>query len=255
MFPRSIRIWNTLPNNAVTSSSIAGFRGAAITHHTGHVATPRTKDAVREGHTCTTFALHLAHCIYTPSMSPRSPQYITGAPAALDTAHPSPGQRSRFWESNSSRFKVQGTSHYQPPNNAIQCARNVVFIHKFSKNLPTVGGKNPSHTLPPLGHFAPMLWPPVDHPRCTTVTGIAKMHKGPIFWSPLIGVKENFKRGNIMGLVHMPPHIVTNHLTSLLIVTNREVNRDGRKAIALSVCGHRPIFPPHFTNSSLFLAV
>ena len=38
--------------------------GSSITHHTGHVATPRTKDAVREGHTCTTFALHLAHCIY-----------------------------------------------------------------------------------------------------------------------------------------------------------------------------------------------
>ena len=30
MFPRSIRIWNTLPNNAVTSSSLAGFRGAAL---------------------------------------------------------------------------------------------------------------------------------------------------------------------------------------------------------------------------------
>ena len=30
MFPRSIRIWNTLPNNVVTSSSLAGFRGAAL---------------------------------------------------------------------------------------------------------------------------------------------------------------------------------------------------------------------------------
>ena len=67
--------------------------------------------------------------------------------------------------------------------------------------------KSPSHTLPPLGHFAPLLWPPLTHPGCTTVTGIAKMHKGP--WSPLIGVKEIFKRGNIMGLVHMPPHITT----------------------------------------------
>ena len=78
--------------------------GSSITHHPGHVATPRTKDAVREGHTCTTFALHLAHCICsTRSMSPRSSHHITGAPEALDTAQPSPGQRSRFWESNSSR--------------------------------------------------------------------------------------------------------------------------------------------------------
>ena len=61
------------------------------------------------------------------------------------------------------------------------------------KNLPTT-----SHTLLPLGHFAPLLWPPLTHPGCTTVTGIAKMHKGP--WSPLIGVKEVFKRGNIYGI-------------------------------------------------------
>ena len=32
---------------------------------------------------------------------------------------------------------------------------NAVFIHKFSKNLPTVGGGTPpSHTLPPLARFA-----------------------------------------------------------------------------------------------------
>ncbi|XP_041469949.1 uncharacterized protein LOC121419559 [Lytechinus variegatus] len=30
MFPRTIRIWNTLPNAAVTSTSIAGFRGATL---------------------------------------------------------------------------------------------------------------------------------------------------------------------------------------------------------------------------------
>ena len=60
--------------------------------------------------------------------------------------------------------------------NAIQCARNVVFIHKFSKKSPYRGrGKT---TLPPLGHFAPLLWPPLTNPGFTTVTGIAKMHKG-----------------------------------------------------------------------------
>ena len=94
---------------------------------------------------------------------------------------------------------VYVTSHNQPPNNAIQCARNVVFIHKFSKKSPYRGrGKTPSHTLPPLGHFAPLLWPPLTNPGCTTVTGIAKMHKGPC--SPLIGVKEIFKRGNKYGI-------------------------------------------------------
>ena len=40
--------------------------GSSITHHTGHVATPRNKDDVimPRSHTCTTFALRLAHCIY-----------------------------------------------------------------------------------------------------------------------------------------------------------------------------------------------
>ena len=34
--PRSIRIWNTLPNNALTLSSLARFPGSSITHHTEH---------------------------------------------------------------------------------------------------------------------------------------------------------------------------------------------------------------------------
>ena len=75
----------------------------------------------------------------------------------------------------------------------IQCARNVVFIHKFSKQISL-----PSHTLPPLDHFTPLLWPPLTNPGCTTVTGIAKMHKAPC--SPLIGVKEMFKRGKVYGI-------------------------------------------------------
>ena len=72
---------------------------------------------------------------------------------------------------------VYVTSHNQPPNNAIQCARNFVFIHKFSKkkSLPWEG-ETASHTHPPLGHFALLLWP------------------------PLIGVKEILKRGNIYGI-------------------------------------------------------
>ena len=64
-------------------------------------------------------------------------------------------------------------------------------------NFPPYRGRGEKTlTLPPLGHFAPLLWPPLTNPGCTTVTGIAKMHKGPC--SPLIGVKEIFKRGNII---------------------------------------------------------
>ena len=64
----------------------------------------------------------------------------------------------------------------------------------FSYPLP-----KPPHTPspPPLGHFPPLLWPPLTNPGCTTLTGIAKMHKGPC--SPLIGVKHFFK-GGIYGI-------------------------------------------------------
>ena len=62
---------------------------------------------------------------------------------------------------------------------------NAVFRHKFLKNLPTVGGGN--HTLPPLGRFAPSLWPPLTNPGCTTA-GIAKGTRGHAP-APLIGVK------------------------------------------------------------------
>ena len=84
------------------------------------------------------------------------------------------------------------TSHNEPPNNAIQCARNVVSYTNFQKNLPTVGGGKPLIPTPsPLSVTSlPLLWPPLTNPGCTTVTGIAKMHKGPC--SPLIGVKEIF---------------------------------------------------------------
>ena len=34
-------------------------------------------------------------------------------------------------------------------NNGFQCARNVVFIHEFSKNLPTVGGGKKTPTPSP----------------------------------------------------------------------------------------------------------
>ena len=132
-------------------------------------------------------------------------------------------------------------SHNQPPNNANQCARNVVFIHKFSKKLPTVGGGN---TLPPLGHFAPLLWPPLTNPGCTTVTGIAKMHKGPC--SPLIGVKE------IMGLVH---NYATSHNYPLIMSFSVEenavfINEFSTKKISLPwEGGHPPPAPPRSLRS------
>ena len=41
--------------------------------------------------------------------------------------------------------------------------------------------------LPSLGRFAPSLCPPLTNLGCTTVTGIAKMHKGAMPPPPLIG--------------------------------------------------------------------
>ena len=88
----------------------------------------------------------------------------------------------------------------QTPNNGIQCAINVVFIHEFSKNLPTVGGGGET----PLPHHR--FGPPLTNPGCTTVTGIAKRHKGPCF--PLIGVK--YLKGEYnRGLVYATSHNYT----------------------------------------------
>ena len=62
------------------------------------------------------------------------------------------------------------------------------------QNLPTVGGA-PS---PPLGRFASLLPPPppLTNPSYTTVTGIAKGHKGPPPPPPpLIGEYKKWKKG------------------------------------------------------------
>ena len=53
---------------------------------------------------------------------------------------------------------------------------NAVFIHQFSKHIPTVGEGNPPPLLhlPSHGRFAPSLClPSLTNPGCTTVTGIA----------------------------------------------------------------------------------
>ena len=63
IFPRAIRIWNTLPNTAVTSNYSSWIPGSNTACHSGNVATPTFEDAIGEGHTCTTRALHLTHCI------------------------------------------------------------------------------------------------------------------------------------------------------------------------------------------------
>ena len=51
--------------------------------------------------------------------------------------------------------------HKLPLIMAFNVQENAVFIHEFSTtkkiSLPWKGG-----TLPPLGRFAPSLWPPVD---------------------------------------------------------------------------------------------
>ena len=50
--------------------------------------------------------------------------------------------------------------------------------YKKNKNLPTVGGGNP-HPHPSLARsLRSLALPPLTNLGCTTVTGIAKMHKG-----------------------------------------------------------------------------
>ena len=68
MFPKIHPHLECSPKQCCDIKLTSWIPGSSITHHTGHVATPRTKDAVREGHTSTTFALHLAHCRYTLSV-------------------------------------------------------------------------------------------------------------------------------------------------------------------------------------------
>ena len=63
----------------------------------------------------------------------------------------------------------------------------------FQKSPYRGRGKTP---LPPLGRLAPSLWPPMTNPGCTTVTGIARMHKGAM--PPTLDwrvKKEKKKRG------------------------------------------------------------
>ena len=70
-----------------------------------------------------------------------------------------------FKRGNVYEIGTYATSHNYPLIMSFSVEENAVFIHKFSKNLPTVvGGTPPSHTLPPpprslrslgLGRFAP----------------------------------------------------------------------------------------------------
>ena len=85
-----------------------------------------------------------------------------------------------------------------PPTPSI--ARSVASLPRFGPPLTNPGCTTVTGIAKcTWGHApAPLALAPVDRPGCTTVTGIAKMHKGP--WSPLIGVNEIFKRGNIYGI-------------------------------------------------------
>ena len=58
---------------------------------------------------------------------------------------------------------------------------NASFKHQILKNLPTVGGGNP---------HPPLALPPLTNLGCTTVTGIAKMHKGAMPPSPHLSASK-----------------------------------------------------------------
>ena len=70
------------------------------------------------------------------------------------------------------------------PFNVQEISFSYTNFQKIS--LPWEGEKSLPHH-PPSRSLRSLALAPVDRPGCTTVTGIAKMHKGP--WSPLIGVK------------------------------------------------------------------
>ena len=76
---------------------------------------------------------------------------------------------------------------------AFNSQENYVLIHEFAKKaLPTVGGGGsplPCTSSPGSVVSIPRYGPrPLTNPGCTTVTGIAKGHGGPM--PPLNGVKE-----------------------------------------------------------------
>ena len=85
------------------------------------------------------------------------------------------------------------TSHNQPPNNGIQCARKCCF-HTRSEKIKKISPRSVA-LLPSFG-------PPLTNCGCTTVTGIAKGHKGSC--SPLNWNKINFVKGeNGIGICHL----------------------------------------------------
>ena len=57
---------------------------------------------------------------------------------------------------------------------------NAVFIHEFSKiSLPWEGGNPPPTSSPRSVASLPRFGTPLTNSGCTTVTAIAKGHKGP----------------------------------------------------------------------------
>ena len=82
--------------------------------------------------------------------------------------------------------------------------KRMLFSYTYFQKSPYRGGNPPPPHPPPAGLIR--FGPPLTNPGCTTVTGTAKGHKGPCP-APLIGVKENFKRGSIHRDWYMPLRI------------------------------------------------
>ena len=79
--------------------------------------------------------------------------------------------------------------HKLPLIMAFNVQENAIFIHKFSKNLPTVGGGNSPTPSPRSVASLPRFDPPMTNPGC--IAKDTSPHAPP----PLIGTKEIFKRG------------------------------------------------------------
>ena len=87
--------------------------------------------------------------------------------------------------------------HKLPLIMAFNVQEIVIFIHKFSKNLPTVATPSP-HSVASLPRFDP----PMTNPGC--IAKDTSPHAPP---PPLIGTKEIFKQGVEDWYNFMPLHI------------------------------------------------
>ena len=94
---------------------------------------------------------------------------------------------------------------------AFNVQENAVFLLDVSKKLSLPWEEEPPPTPSPSRSLRSQFAPPPPVDKILAVSGIPKGHKRPcpLRSSPLLGVKENLKRGYSMGLVYSTSHNLT----------------------------------------------